>query len=139
MESILNQPSIPFTVYLSLYCAAFGVIVIGGALLRWAFCRRVVGGYLLAGGFGSLLGFIVATLPFIYSTAQHYVTRIQLGYHRGEWPPSWWPQWLPMLGQFDACVLGSVLGFAVGCFLFSIRNRRGLPEDASTNSLPPIQ
>jgi hypothetical protein len=119
-----NYSSVPFELYLALFGAAFVVITAGGALLRWPLHRRQTGGYLLAGSFGSLIGFIIATVPFIYATAQYYLTKLFLGYHHGEWPPSWWPSWLPWFGPFDGFVIGSLVGFGVGCYAFYRRHRK---------------
>lgn len=120
----LNYSSVPFELYIGLFAAAFVVIVAGGALLRWSFHRREIGGYLLAGGFGSLIGFIVATAPFIYETGQRYLTRIFFGYDYEEWPPFWWPSWLPWVGPFSGFVIGSVIGFAAGCYVYYWRHRK---------------
>jgi hypothetical protein len=121
---LLNYSSVPFELYLGLFGAAFAVIMAGGALLRWSFHRRETGGYFLSGGIGSLLGFIIATAPFIYVTGQHYLTRIFSGYYHDEWPPFWWPSWLPWVGPFYGFVIGSVVGFAVGCYAFFWRHRK---------------
>jgi hypothetical protein len=123
----LNYSSVPFELYLALFGAAFIAIVGGGALLRWPFHRRETGGYLLAGGLGSLVGFIIATAPFIYVTAQHYLTRWFTGYYHSEWPPFWWPSWMPWVGPFYGFAIGSVFGFAGGCYVFYRRHRR-LPQ-----------
>lgn len=120
----LNYSSIPFEFYLGLFGAAFVVIVTGGVLLRWPLHRREMGGYLLAGGFGSLVGFIIATAPFIYVTAQRHLTRMFYGYSHEEWPPFWWPNWLPWVGPFYGFIIGSVIGFAAGCYVFYWRHRK---------------
>jgi hypothetical protein len=134
----LDYSSIPFEFYLRLFGAAFGVVVAGGALLRWPLRRRRAGAYLLAGSFGSLVGFIIATAPSIYVTAQYYLTGILLGYHHAEWPPLWWPTWLPWFGPFDGFVIGSLFGFGTGCYVFSRRhpNATGCPEGQSAMKSP---
>src|SRR5437870_648260 len=119
----LNYSSVPFEIYLTLFVVAFVVISGGGALLRWVLHRRDTGGYLLAGSLGSLIGFVVATAPFIYVTAQHYLTGWFTGHYRSEWPPFWWPSWMPWVGPFHGFLIGTVLGFGVGCCVFYQRNR----------------
>jgi hypothetical protein len=114
----LNYPSVHFELYIGLFCTMFTVVVIFGALLRWRLHRPVSGGCLLAGSIGSLIGFVIATAPYIYVTAQHYITGMVLGHHSTQWPPVWWPSWISPVGQFDGFVLGTALGFAVGAYLF---------------------
>jgi hypothetical protein len=93
--------SVPFELYLALFAGSFIIILSGGVVLRWPLHRRGAGGYLLGGAFGSLIGFVIATAPFIHVTAQHYITRLVLGYYQGQWPPFWWPTWLRWIGPFD--------------------------------------
>jgi hypothetical protein len=82
--------------------------------------------YLLAGATGSLFGFVVATFPFIYVTAQPYITRLVSGYWLEEWPPFWWPKWLPWFGPFEGFIIGSILGFVIGCYVFAKRSHKPL-------------
>lgn len=121
---ILNNTSVPFEFYLALFCAAFVIIIAGAGLLRWSSSDSKTGGYLLAGGLGSLIGFIIATAPFLYVTAQEHLTGWFTGSHRSEWPPFWWPRWMPWVGPFQGFVIGSVLGFVGGCYVFSRRHHR---------------
>jgi hypothetical protein len=116
--------SIPFEFYITQFGVMFVLFILGGLLLRWPLHYHETGGFLIAGGIGSLVGFILATLPFLYVTAQHYLTKIFLGYHHTEWPPSWWPGWLPWFGPFDGFIVGSLVGFGVGSYVFLRRHRR---------------
>jgi len=120
----LNYSSVPFELYLKLFSATFIIIVAGGALLRGPFHRRTTGGYLLAGSIGSFFGFGIATAPFIYVTAQHYLTGWFTGGYYSKWPPFWWPSWMPLIGPFYGFVIGTLLGFGVGCYAFYRRHRK---------------
>jgi hypothetical protein len=117
--------STPFEFYITQFGLMFTVVVFGGVLLRWPLHRHEIGGYLLAGSIGWLIGFIIATLPYLYVTAQeHVISPILIGSHFSEWPPSWWPGWLPWFGPFDGFIIGSVVGFGAGCYVFYRRHRK---------------
>lgn len=74
--------SIPFEFYITQFSVMFIIVLFGGVLLRWPLHRRETDGYLLVGSVGSLVGFVIATLPFVYVKAEeHLLMPILIGSH----------------------------------------------------------
>jgi len=80
-------------------------------------------GYLFGGVFGALVGFVLAAFPYLYESLEEHL------FHRGEWPPFWWPAFMPWLwlGHFSAFVIGSALGFGAGCYIWHWRQKKRRP------------
>jgi hypothetical protein len=106
-----------------LWCLTFLPLLILGAVLRLKYDRKQ-GGYFLAGGLGSLIGFALATAPYIHTTLETHLVSWSGGGAYYRWPPPWLPVSVDWVSPFVGYAAGSVFGFVVGIWCLASRARK---------------
>ena len=112
MWEVLNQ--IPYGVFLILYLGCFSVVVAAAAVSRCILHLRALSIFILWGGIGSFLGFVVMTLPWI-------ILEFQAPKH---WPIiRVWPYVGPGSGHLTAALIGICVGSGSGLALVFYRKK----------------
>jgi hypothetical protein len=114
--------AVPFEVYLLIETGILVVLAVSALASRWLLHGSELGNFLSVVVLGSLLGFVLATLPWISMA----ITKDK------SWPViEVWPYWGDYSGPFTAFLLGNAIGLSLGCSYFYVRSNR---KDAATKS-----
>ena len=114
---------VPFEVYLILETAFLLVLAVGAVVSRWILPRSKLANCLFGAALGSLVGFLIVTLPWI-----SLAMRTQKS-----WPVlEIWPYWGDYSGPFTASVLGNIIGLVLG--FFYLHDRTNIKRCDKTHS-----